>query len=180
MRRLLKYEGYKLTFEPELLTIKVFKKLHQRDKTKDKSKFIQELGYIYFFVDPRSDYQIYTDENDRHKEIVEGMGLPDDWKVDKELKDAMDYYSSFKPIAALLLDDTRVMVNGYRYKLRELTANMSDLEVREIKDIGAIIKQIPSLVKDLDEAERTLNKELIQNDKVRGSAEKAMYENLLQ
>lgn len=180
MRRLLKYEGYKLTFEPELLTIKVFKKLHQRDKTKDKSKFIQELGYIYFFVDPRSDYQIYTDENDRHKEIVEGMGLPDDWKVDKELKDAMDYYSSFKPIAALLLDDTRVMVNGYRYKLRELTANMSDLEVREIKDIGAIIKQIPSLVKDLDEAERTLNKELIQNDKVRGSAEKAMYEDLLQ
>ena len=68
--RLLKYEGFKLTFEPELLTIKVFKKLHQRDKTKDKSKFLQELGYIYFFVDPRSDFQIYTDEEERHKKIL--------------------------------------------------------------------------------------------------------------
>lgn len=176
--KLLKYEGYNLTFEPEILTIKVFKKLHQRDRTKDKSKFLQELGYIYFFADPRSDFQIYTDEEDRHKEILEGMGLPSDWKVDKELQEAIDYYSSFKPISALLLDDTKAMVNGYRSKLRDLTSNMSDLEVKEIKDIGAIIKQIPALVKDLDEAERAINKEITQNDKIRGSVEKAMYEDL--
>ena len=37
--KLLKYEGYNLTFEPELLTLSVFKKLHSRDKTKDKSRF---------------------------------------------------------------------------------------------------------------------------------------------
>ena len=36
--KLLKYEGFNITFEPELLTLKVFKKLHQRDKTKDKNK----------------------------------------------------------------------------------------------------------------------------------------------
>lgn len=176
--RLLKYEGFNLTFEPEILTIKVFKKLHQRDKTKDKSRFIQELGYIYFFADPRSDFQIYTDEEDRHKEILDSMGLPSNWKVDKELQEAIDYYSRFKSMSALLLDDTRAMINGYRIKLRELTANMTDLEVREIKDIGAIIKQIPALVKDLDEAERTITKEVIQNDKVRGSVEKAIYEDL--
>ena len=53
--KLLKYEGYKLTFEPEILTLKVFKRLYIRDKTKDKSRFIQELGLIYFYVDPRSE-----------------------------------------------------------------------------------------------------------------------------
>lgn len=36
---------------------------------------------------------------------------------------------------------------------------MTDLDIREIKDLGAIIKQIPSLVKDLDEAEKALAKE---------------------
>ena len=36
--KLLKYEGYNITFEPELLMLKVFKKLHKRDKTRDKSK----------------------------------------------------------------------------------------------------------------------------------------------
>jgi hypothetical protein len=33
-------------------------------------------------------------------------------------------------------------------------------------------------VKDLDEAERTLAKEIAQNDKVRGAQEKAVYEDL--
>ena len=73
--KLLKYENYTLTFEPEILTLKVFKKLHQRDKTKDKHKFIEELGFIYFYADPRSDYQIYTDEDERKKQIEEGEGL---------------------------------------------------------------------------------------------------------
>ena len=93
--KLLKYEGYNITFEPELLMLKVFKKLHKRDKTRDKSKFIQELAFIYFFSDPRSDYQYITDEDERTESIIEGEGLPSDWKVDKELQEAIDYYKSF-------------------------------------------------------------------------------------
>ena len=86
--KLLKYEGYKINFEPEILTLKVFKKLHKRDKSKDKSKFIQELGFIYFYADPRSDYQYITDEENRKEAIVEGEGLPSDWEIDKELQEA--------------------------------------------------------------------------------------------
>jgi hypothetical protein len=41
--------------------------------------------------------------------------LPDNWKVDSLLQEAIDYYKSFKPTAALLLEDTRVAVD----KLRE-------------------------------------------------------------
>lgn len=176
--RLLKYEGYNLTFEPEILTLRVFKRLYQRDKTKDKSRFIQELGYVYFFADPRSDYQYLTDPEDRHKAIIEGEGLPNNWQVDKALQDAIDYYKSFNPTSALLLEDTRIMVDGYRAKLRSIAANMDDLDIKEVKELGAIIKQIPSLVKDLDEAERAITKEIIQNDRIRGSVEKSMYEDL--
>ena len=63
--RLIKYEGYNLTIEPELLTLAPFKKIWTRDKSKDKSKALQELGYIYFMYDIRSDYQIYIDEEKR-------------------------------------------------------------------------------------------------------------------
>lgn len=176
--KLLKYEGYNLTFEPEILTLKVFKKLHQRDRTRDKARFMQELGFIYFYADPRSDYQYLTDEEDRIKAIVEGEGLPENWKIDKDLQEAIDYYSSFKPISSLLLEDTRAMINGYRAKIRQMTANMADMEIKETKDIGDIIIKIPVLVKSLDEAERAVAKEIVQNDKVRGSAEKSMYEDL--
>ena len=124
--KLLKYEGYNLTFEPEILTLKVFKKLFTRDKTKDKSKFLQELGYIYFMLDPRSDYMYITDEDERSKAIIIGEGLSDTWKVDSILQDAMDYYKSFRPTSALLLEDTRVAVDKLREALRSINITETD------------------------------------------------------
>lgn len=176
--KLLKYENYTIKFEPELLTLKLFKKLHSRDRSRNKDRFMQELGYIYFMCDPRSDYQYLVDEEDRSKAIIEGEGLPTDYKPDALVEEAMRYYNTFKPTSALLLEDTRVMVDGYRKKLRELTSDMSELEVKDIKALGDIIKIIPTLVKDLDDAERSVNREMIQNDKVRGSVEKSIYEDL--
>lgn len=178
--KLLKYEGYNITFEPELLTIKVFKELHKRDKTKDKSKFIQELGYIYFMEDPRSDYQYLTDAEDRAKAIIEGEGLKD-WSEDNLLKEAMKYYASFKTTSALLLEDTRIAVDKLREMLRNIDLTKLDDKGKPIYTlnmVAATIKQVPSLVKDLDEAERTIAREIVQNDKIRGSQEKSMYEDL--
>lgn len=179
--RLLKYEGYNLTFEPELLTLKVFKKLYQRDRTKDKNKFIQELAYIYFFSDPRSDYQFLTDEEDRSKAIIEGEGLPEDWKVDNLLQEAIDYYKSFLPTSVLLLEDTRAAVDKLRKLLREIDLEKLDDKGKPIYTLNTVvaaIKQVPMLVKDLDEAEKAIARELVQNDKIRGNMEKAMYEDL--
>lgn len=179
--KLLKYEGYNLTFEPEILTLKVFKRLFMRDKTKDKSRFLQELGYIYFMLDPRSDYMYITDNEERSKAIIEGEGLPDTWKVDSDLQDAMDYYKSFRPTSALLLEDTRIAVDKLREALRSINLTDVDDKGRPIYTLNTIvstIKQVPSLVKDLDDAERAIAKEIVQNDKIRGSAEKSMYEDL--
>lgn len=179
--KLLKYEGYKLTFEPEILTLKVFKRLYIRDKTKDKSKFIQELGLIYFYVDPRSDYQYLTDEDERLKAIIEGEGLPQDFKIDSLLSDAIEYYKKFRPTSALLLEDTRVAVDKLRKALRDINLDALDDKGKPIYTLNSItstIKLVPSLIKDLDEAERTIAKEIIQSDKVRGTAEKSIYEDL--
>lgn len=179
--KLLKYEGYKITFEPEILTLKVFKKLHKRDKTKDKSKFIQELGFIYFYSDPRSDYQYITDEEDRKNAIIEGEGLPSNWEIDKDLQEAINYYKSFNPTSALLLEDTRIAVDKLREALRNIDLQATDDKGKPIYTLNTVvatIKQVPLLIKDLDEAERTIAKEIVQNDRVRGSAEKAMFEDL--
>ena len=176
--KLFKYEGYRIVISEEALLLKPFKKIWDRDKTKNKEKDYMELGFIYFYCDPRSDYQYLTDEEERLKAIKEGEGIPDKWSPDNIVKEAMNFYNGFKPTSALLLEDTRNMVNGYRAKLREITKDMSNLEIKDIKDIGAIIKQIPALVKDLDEAERAVSKEIIESNKVRGSQEKSIYEDM--
>lgn len=174
MIKLFRYEGYKIVISEEAFALKPFRQIWQRDKTINKEKAIMELGFIYFFCDPRSDYQFLVDDNERLEAIKEGEGLPTKWEPDKILKEAMDFYMSFKPISALLLEDTRFMVNKYRKRLR--SQEFDELEVRELKEVGALIKQIPSLVKDLDEAEKALNSEMRNSGKMRGQGEKTIFE----
>ena len=176
--RLLVYEGYNLTIDPMVLTLKPFKAIWVRDKTEKKDRAISEIAYIYFMEDPRSDYQYIIDRDERSKAIKEGEGLKSSWQPDGTVKDAMKLYASFKTTSALLLEDTRALVDGYRNKLRDLTSDMSELDVKDVKELGAIIKQVPSMVKDLDEAERALAKEIAQSDKVRGAQEKSIYEDM--
>ena len=96
------------------------------------------------------------------------------WEPDKVVKDAMEFYMSFKPISALLLEDTRFMVDKFRAKLRNI--DFDSLEVKEFKEITSIVKQITPLVKDLDEAEKALNSEIRNSGKMRGSGEKTIFE----
>lgn len=179
MIKLFKYSGYTVTVEPEAIMLAPFKALWDRDKSKDKRMAMQELSYIYFVADPRSDYQYIVDEEERSKEVRVGLGLPAKWKEDAAVKRAMNYYSSFKPTSAGLLEDTRVAVNKLRQLLRDIDLEKEDDKgkpVYTLNTITATIKQIPGLVKDLDEAERTLSRDIIAEAKARGSQSKALGE----
>lgn len=179
--RLFKYEGYKITIAEEAFALVPFKKIWTRDKSITKNKAIAELGYVYFMTDPRSDYQYIVDEESRKNAIKEGEGLPKDWEPDNIVLDAIEFYKTFKPASALLLEDTRVAVDKLRTLLREIDLGKVDDKGKPIytlNTITATIKQIPALVKDLNEAEAAIAKEIAQSNKVRGAQEKSMYEDL--
>lgn len=179
--KIFKMEGYRLNISDEAFALKPFRQIWNRDKTAKKERAITELGYIYFMEDPRSDYQMYVDPDERSEQIKEGEGLPKDWGPDSLVIEAMAFYTRFKPLSALLLEDTRVAVDKLRKLLREIDLEETDDKGRPIytlNTITATIKQIPLLVKDLDEAEKALAKEIAQSNKVRGAQEKSMYEDL--
>ena len=179
--KLFKYEGYKITISEEALLLKPFKAIWKRDKSLNKEKALSELGFIYFFCDIRSDYQYIVDEEARMASIKEGEGMPEDWTPDSVVLEAMQFYSTFKSTSALLLEDTRYAVDKLRNLLREIDLTQTDDKGKPIytlNTITATIKQVPSLVKDLDEAERSIAKEIAQSDKVRGAQSKSIYEDL--
>ena len=179
MIRLFKFEGYNVSVEPEAIMLSPFKAIWDRDKHKDKRMALQELSFIYFMGDPRSDYQYIVDEEEREKEVAKGLGMPATWKKDKVVQKALDFYNSFKPASAGLLEDTRVAVNKLRELLRNIDLGAEDDKGRPIytlNTVTATIKQIPGLVKDLDEAERTLAKDIIEQARARGSQTKALGE----
>lgn len=175
--KLFKYEGYKIVISEEAFALKVFRQIWNRDRTASKDKALMELGYVYFMIDPRSDYQYLVDKEERSKAIIEGEGLPPNWKPDKLVEEAMAFYDKMKPSAALLLEDTRLMVDKYRKKLRGM--DFDELEVKDLKDMGALIKGIPDLVKALDEAEKAVSAEMRTSGKMRGQGEKTIMEDSL-
>lgn len=180
--KLFKYEGYKIVISEEAFALKVFRQIWNRDRSVNKDKAIMELGYVYFMADPRSDYQYLVDEEERSKAIIEGEGLPNNWKPDKVVTEAMKFYSRFKPTAALLLEDTRYAVDKLRKLLREIDLNQLDDKGKPIytlNSITATIKQVPSLAKDLDEAEKALASEMRSEGKMRGQGEKTIFEDNL-
>ena len=177
--KLFRYEGYEVVISEEDFALKVFRQIWKRDRRVNKDKAIMELGYIYFIADPRSDYQYLVDEEERSKAIIEGEGLPNNWKPDKLVMEAITFYKSLRSTSDLLLEDTRAVIDNVRKTLREFSFDdMEDKDrVNAIKSVASTIATIPKLIKDLDEAERAVTSEM-QNvtGKVRGQKEKSLLE----
>ena len=177
--KLFRYEGYKVVISEEAFALKVFRQIWNGERSVNKDKAIMELGYVYFLSDPRSDYQYIVDEDERSKAIIEGEGLPSNWKPDKVVIEAITFYKSLKSTSALLLEDTRAVIDNVRKTLRKFSFDdMEDKDrVNAIKSVASTIATIPKLIKDLDEAEKAVTSEM-QNTlgKVRGQKEKSIFE----
>ena len=181
--KLFKYEGFKVTIEPEALLLKPFRIIWERDKKDTKEKAINELGFVYFFADPRSDYQYIVDEEDRIKAIKEGEGLPDKWIPDKQILAAIDFYKQFKTSSVLLLETTRMLVDKLTKQMKSLDLDERDDKNKPIfalNTITATIEKVPTLVIKLDEAEKTIASELKNDNRMRGQGEKSIFEDNLE
>lgn len=179
MIKLFHFENYEVEIEPEAIMLKPFKVLWNRDRRVGHSMAKQELAYIYFMGDPRSDYQYIVDEEVRSQEVIQGLGMPEGWKPDKLVKQALEFYKTFKPMSAGLLEDTRYAINKLREMLRDIDLDERDDKGKPVHTLASItstIKQIPALVKDLDEAERALAKDIVQESRARGSQTKSILE----
>lgn len=180
LMRLMKFEGYTLTIEPEALVIKSIRTLWNRDKTQSKERALAELGYIYFMVDPRSTYSYLTDLADRSEKIVLEEGLPKNWKPDKIVQEAMKSYGdSVITTSSLLLEDTRVAVDKLRKYLRDIDLTAEDDKNKPkypLNTVTSSIKLVPSLAEDLMKAERIVAQEIVESNKMRGQKEKTILE----
>ena len=103
MVRLFEYAGYEVNVQPEALLLIPFQTIWDRDTSKGKNVAKQELAYIYFMADPRSDYQYLVDEEVRAAEIIKGLGMPEGWRPDEAVQRALTFYTSSGYLNALFL-----------------------------------------------------------------------------
>lgn len=179
---LLKYDNYAITISDDAYLIKSIRKLFNNDKTKDKKKFLDQMTFLYFSSDVRSDYNYIQDEDERFAEIVKGEGLVD-FKVTPELREAMEDYKRLTTTSsAQLLRDTKIAVDKVRQFLRDVDLTKTDNNGKPIYTINSItsaIKLVPELAKNLVEVEKIVNKEIEDAGRMRGGNErKKLFEDL--
>lgn len=178
--KLITYEDYEIKISDEAYLVKPIRDLWREDRTKSKEKFLSQMSYLYFMVDPSSSYSYITDLNDRATAIIEQEGLPKNFKPSATLQKAMDSYKEHThTTSSLLLEDTKIAIDKVRTFLKDVDLNALDDKnkpIYTINQITASIKMIPDLAKAVRDAELNVAKEAIENGKTRGSMEKKVME----
>lgn len=177
--RLVKIENYKLVVEDELLLLTPFRDYYKNDKTKDKSKFIDFLTIVYFVYDPRSDYSYIVNESERITEVCDSNGF----KVPKFSKLELECIELYKKltttISSVLLKSTKTAISKVSDFLDNIDMYATDDKGKPLYTINSItsaIKQIPSLAKEVMEAEKMVNKEIQEQGRARGGNTKKLFE----
>lgn len=160
---------WKLTLDPQVWGLTPFRVLLERDKTKDKVVANAEMLFIWFYTDIKSDY-LFLGEKERAEEIKKNIhALPKDWKIDKEIEDAIAFYkkSSETIIQYLYKKAMRSAQDAADYMgetaslLRQL--DNSGKPIYRIRDITGGLKDVKIIMRDLKEAEREVIKETEDN-----------------
>lgn len=169
--RMFKYEGFEVKVAPEALTLKPFKRIWERDKSKTKERALQELSFLYFYCDPRSDYQYITDDDDRLEAVRKGEGLEDKWKPDDALKAAIAFYSSFDTPSAILLRAAAKAVD----KVQDTLESLNPDDTKSLKEYLTALKMIPEVAAMIKDAEKSLNEEM-EYGEAKGAIEKTLFD----
>lgn len=187
--KLIDFDGLDFKIADEALLVRPIRELFRADKSRKKEDFWKQISYLWFMCDPRSSYMYILDTGERSVEIIKQEGLGDKWKPSALLKEAMDIYKKqTTTTASIFLETMRHSIDDMAYALRNLGTVMRTLNGNETaKDDGMtldkalitmnkIAKDIPSLSAAFVQAEKALAKDFADNDKVRGTTDKAAGE----
>lgn len=175
--KLIKYENYQVLPTEELFLLKDFRSLFNKDKTKNKERFMEILSLIYFVYDPRSTYADIFDEEERIRAVKEQEGLDDSFKITPEIKKAIETYKIVTTTTSQkLLDSMRKSIAKIGEFLENVNLNEVDDKGKAVYNVAQIVQatdKIPQLAKKLIETEKIVNAEITEQGRIRGGEEQA-------
>lgn len=180
MKDLFEIKNGLVVYSPIALSIKEFKALWDRDKSKNKELANLELSYVCFVTDFRSVYKAY-DEVDRSDKIIQDLfSKYKDWKPDKAVQSAIEKYKELSRTPLMDLYD------GIEHSVRKFTKyfwNVDFLAVDDkgkpiyvAKDFGVTVKHANEIVDSVRELKLKVEREINETSSLRGGKEKSIFE----
>jgi hypothetical protein len=177
---LFELKNYALTFSPQALALKPFGALWDRDKSKNKTIANDELAYVFYLCDYKSDFADITDEEERSIQVLKQLNLPSKWKPDEKIYDAIEFYKERQNTLALryLLAARKAVGKIIEfYEGVSLTAlDDKGKPIYNAKQVSDTIKSSGDLIRGLNETEEEVKKGISKiSDKI-GSRTKNIFE----
>ena len=161
--------------EPELLLIREFKSLLDRDKSKYKEQATRELTYIYLAIDWKSPYSSYT-ELERHQEALNDASITEEEFNDPVFREACRKYRNLQDSnkSVKLLEAARTAADQFiDYFETIIDLNERDQNGKPVFSAEKVMKEMAQLSKvheQLVALENQVKKELSEQSTIRAGA----------
>ena len=196
--RLFNEENSSVIISTEAKLVPEFKKLYTRDRSRGRKEAVRELSYVFFMLDYRSPYTIYSKE-ERDYRLRTTLGFPEGWKPDAAVKAALSKYEEFmvtpaartlsaireglitstKVIETLTADLQMRMDNFLIQDEEEEGVDKSGMLTKMLTQIQSLLKisdSLPSTINTLDALEEKIKKEQSGNSRIKGGGRVGDYE----
>jgi hypothetical protein len=156
-------KNFVVTFSPQALMLQPFKEIWMNDQSKDKAKAVQELSYVFYMSDERSDYMYILDEEERKETVMADLNMDPAWIKPQYIDEAIAFYvEASTTTSTQMLKSTRGVIEKISKFLDDIDVNERDKNGKPVFDIGKIVasvEKVPKLVKALNEIEQEIVKE---------------------
>ena len=156
-----------------------FRDLYDRDTTPSKSRFYQELEFVYFYTDYKSYYNSYPPEEKEAQVIKDYIKIPN-WKPDALVLKAIEKYKELQKTQSLgLLEDARYAlekIRGYYRSIDFSKRTVKGESVFKVKEVTSSIADISKMIESLDKLTQKVQKEEELNVRTRGNETGGFFE----
>jgi len=190
MHQLLREENFKVKVDPQILAVKEIKALVDRDKTKDKRKFVLEMTYAYHMISPSSTFDRYTNDKERHERVVQSLAFKEGWQPDPELEAAIAVLRELSDTISRkslrttknALRSVELVIDSLRQQIETQAAEgeipfetLPDL-MKSAHELLKLANAIPATIKKISDLEEEIRKEASTGDRVQGGGSIGLFE----
>lgn len=165
---------------PEALAIPSFKKIWDRDKSKDKTRALDEIKYVVFLCDPVKSPYKDIEEIEKAEIIRKDIFGESKWQPDEVIIEAMDKYTELRFTTTLrVLKSAKTAVEQLSNYFAEVDFKAKDTMGRPLysaNDLAANLSRVGNIVKSLNILEEAAKKELSDSGRVKGGTEIGYFE----
>lgn len=173
----------------EARTILPFKKLITRDKGSEgdhdgrkKYRAAKELAFVYWYSKFDTPYEQFTKE-DRIIQIKKAVGLPEEWKPDRDIKEACDYFYEIQKTKSM------IHLESVSYAIEQLSNYLRNTDVNErirsgpktgelVHDLNkykTLSKEMPDMIEAYQKMKELVKKELQEEEQLRAGRKENKY-----